>query len=74
MIAAVPAARRWVLALGGAVASAGSFVAVVAYALLNASAGRSSLLRLEIAVICMIGMLPGIALVALIQRVTNRRA
>jgi hypothetical protein len=74
VIAAGPAARRWVLALGGAVASAGSFVAVVAYALLNASAGRSSLLRLEIAAICMIGMLPGVALAALLNRVTNKRA
>ena len=73
-IAAAPTARRWVLALGGGVASTGAFAAVVGYALLNAGAGRTSLLRLEIAAICMIGMLPGMALAALIGRVTNKRA
>lgn len=73
-VATGPTARRWVLALGGAVASVGSFAAVVGYALLNARAGRASLLRLEIAMICMLGMLPGMALAALIHRVTNKRA
>jgi hypothetical protein len=73
-LAAEPSARRWVLALGGALASTVGFMAVIGYALWNASMGRSSLLRLEIAAICMIGMLPGMALVALIHRFTDKRA
>jgi hypothetical protein len=73
-IAADPSAHRWVVALGGAVASAGGFAAVVGYALWSATMGRSSLLRLEIAVICMIGMLPGMIVASLIHRVVGKRA
>ncbi len=73
-VAADSSARRWVVALGGAVASAGGFAAVVGYALWTATMGRTSLLRLEIAVICLIGMLPGMIVAALIHRVVGKRA
>ena len=73
-LATSPGGRRWTLALSGAVASVGGCSAVIGYALWTASLGRTSLLRLEIAAICMIGMLPALALAALLGRITGKRA
>ena len=67
-LATAPGGRRWALALSGAVASSGGFSAVIGYALWTASMGRSSLLRIEIAAVCLIGMLPALALAALLRR------
>lgn len=67
-LATAPGGRRWVLALSGAVASSGGFSAVIGYALWTASLGRTSLLRIEIAAVCMIGMLPALALAILLRR------
>lgn len=67
-LAAAPGGRRWALALSGAVASSGGFSAVIGYALWTASLGRTSLLRIEIAAVCMIGMLPALALAVLLRR------
>jgi hypothetical protein len=71
-LAAAPGGRRWALALSGAVASIGGCAAVIGYALWTARMGRTSLLRLEIALVCMIGMLPALALAALLGRRSAR--
>ncbi len=73
-LATGPSGRRWALALSGAVASAGGCVTVIGYALWTAEMGRTSLLRLEIAAVCMIGMLPALALAALLGKLTGKRA
>jgi hypothetical protein len=65
-LATAPGGRRWALAISGAVASTGGCAAVIGYALWNARLGRTSLLRLEIAAVCMIGMLPALGLAALL--------
>lgn len=73
-LATGPSGRRWALALCGAVASVGGCAAVIAYSLWTARAGRTSLLRLEIAAICMIGMLPAVALAAVVGKASGERA
>ncbi len=73
-LATSPDGRRWILALSGAAASVGGFLAVTGYALWTASLGRTSLLRLEIAAICMIGMLPAVALAAVLDKVVGKQA
>jgi hypothetical protein len=67
-LATGPGGRRGVVALCGAVASVGGCAAVIGYALWMGRMGRTTLLRLEIAAICMIGMLPALALAALLGK------
>jgi hypothetical protein len=67
-LAAGPARPVWIGVLGGAAASVGGFAAVVGYVLLNARMGRDTVLRLEIAAACGVGMLPGVALATLLGR------
>lgn len=57
--------RRWVLTLAGALASVGGCLAVMAYGVWMASLGRTSFIRIELIVVCLIGMLPAVAVVAL---------
>lgn len=71
-LATGPDGRRGVVALCGAVASVGGCAAVIGYALWMARMGRTTLLRLEIAVICMIGMLPAAILGGLLGKVGGR--
>lgn len=66
---ATPASgRRWVTSIAGALASVGGCLAVLAYGIAMAAWGRTSLLRIEIALACVLGMLPAVGLVALFGR------
>jgi hypothetical protein len=73
-LATSPSGRRWALAISGAVASVGGGAAVIGYALWTARMGRTSLLRIEIAAVCMIGMLPALALAAALGKIAGKRA
>ncbi|MEP7122801.1 MAG: hypothetical protein ABJE95_17885 [Byssovorax sp.] len=66
-LATAPGGRRWALAISGAVASMGGCAAVIGYALWTARLGRTSLLRIEIAAVCLIGMLPALVLAGLLR-------
>lgn len=57
--------RRWVLSLAGALASVGGCLAVMGYGVWMATMGRTSFIRIELIVICLIGMLPAVALAGL---------
>ena len=74
VLSASPTGHKWALALSGAVAAMGGFAAVIGYALWTSRMGRTSLLRIEIAAVCLIGMLPAVALAALLSRVAGKRA
>jgi hypothetical protein len=73
-LATTPSRPRWPVAISGAVASIGGFAAVIGYALWTSRMGRTSLLRIEIALVCMMGMLPAAGLAALLGRIAAPRA
>jgi len=72
-LAAAPTRPWWIGFLSGAVASVGGCAAVVGYVLWNARMGRTAVMRLEIAAVCGVGMLPALALAALLGRVAAPR-
>lgn len=73
-LAAEPGSRRGVVALCGAVAAVGGGAAVIGYALWMGRMGRTTLLRLEIAAICLIGMLPATILARLLGKAGGKNS